>query len=445
MRKIIIWGAGSRGKHIVDAVGADKVQAIVERNNDVVGSYYRGVPIVSFKSYLNQYRDFPVFVTPRGHEGVITAELENQGIDWAFTYEQEGNSVIGLFQQYGRERLRERLCNGMEYAIWGYNLLAILLYDFLEENGIECRLIENPDVAGSIKSYFKDVLKMKEETQEECGRKKHTILLAEPMEEAKRENFGDNAIEQYYDFGLRRDCFYNPLLEKFRGIHHGKRCFIVATGPSLRMEDLDKLYQNRELTISVNGIFAAFDKTEWRPDYYIVSDKNVTRIRKSELLSSDISGKFVADMAWEFAAEEEQPNLYQWHLIRQWSNGEMPEFSEDFSRGNFTGYTVTYDGALQLAVYMGFTEIYLLGTDCSKSDGVKTRHFSTDYYTPEEKNANYSLQLDKILLSYQAAKKYADAHGIKIYNATRGGELEVFERVDFDSLFEEKEVNTDEH
>ena len=39
------------------------------------------------------------------------------------------------------------------------------------------------------------------------------------------------------------------------------------------------------------------------------------------------------------------------------------------------------------------------------------------------------------LLAYQSAKKYADAHGIKIYNATRGGNLEVFERVDFDSLF----------
>lgn len=38
-------------------------------------------------------------------------------------------------------------------------------------------------------------------------------------------------------------------------------------------------------------------------------------------------------------------------------------------------------------------------------------------------------------LAYKAARKYADAHGIKIYNATRGGKLEVFERVDFDSLF----------
>lgn len=445
MRNIVIWGAGSRGKQIIDAVGANKVQAIVESNDEIVGSCYRGVPIISFKNYLNQYKAFPILVTPRGHEEAIVADLKKKGIGWAFTYAQEGNSVIGLFQQYGRERLKEKLSSGTGYAIWGCNLLAILLYDFMEENEIKCRLLEAADTQTNIGTYLRDVMKMKVETQAECRRERHTILLAEPMEGKERERFGGNEVEQYYDFGLRRDCFYNPLLEKFKGIHRGKRCFIVATGPSLRMGDLDKLHQNHELTISVNGIFTAFEKTRWRPDYYIASDKNVTRIRKKELLQADIRAKFIADTAWEFETVEEQPNLYCWHVMLKWVNGEPPEFSEDFSRGGFLGYTITYEGALQLAVYMGFTEIYLLGTDCSKSDGVKTRHFSADYYTPEEKNANYSLRLDDILLSYQAAKKYADAHGIKIYNATRGGELEVFERVDFDSLFEEKEVNADEH
>lgn len=444
MRKIIVWGVGQRGKRVVDAVGTDAVQAIIERNDEMVGSFYRGVPIISFKKYLNQYRAFPIFVTPKDHEEAIIAELKKVGIDWAFAYGREGHSVIGLFQQYGRERLKERLNNGTKYAIWGNNLLAILLYDFLEENGIECRLLENADTQNNIWVYMKDMLKMKVETQEECKQGKHIILLAESPKEETKEIFRDNEIEQYYDFGVRSECFYNPLLEKFKGIHRGKRCFIVATGPSLQMEDLDKLYRNHELTISVNGIFTAFDKTPWRPDYYIVSDKNVTRTRKSELLKADVREKFIADTAWEFEASEEQPNLYKWHAILQWTDGRMPEFSEDFSRGGFCGYTVIYDGALQLAVYMGFQEIYLLGTDCSKSDGVKTRHFSTDYYTPKEKNTNYSLQLDNILLSYQAAKEYADAHGIKIYNATRGGELEVFERVDFDSLFEER-VNADEY
>ncbi|MBQ4379398.1 MAG: hypothetical protein II821_09430 [Treponema sp.] len=37
--------------------------------------------------------------------------------------------------------------------------------------------------------------------------------------------------------------------------------------------------------------------------------------------------------------------------------------------------------------------------------------------------------------AFFAAKRYADEHGVRILNATRGGKIEVFERVDFDSLF----------
>ncbi len=43
--------------------------------------------------------------------------------------------------------------------------------------------------------------------------------------------------------------------------------------------------------------------------------------------------------------------------------------------------------------------------------------------------------VDMHLEGYKSAGNYADIHGIKIYNATRGGKLEVFERVNFDSLF----------
>ena len=37
--------------------------------------------------------------------------------------------------------------------------------------------------------------------------------------------------------------------------------------------------------------------------------------------------------------------------------------------------------------------------------------------------------------AYEAFRRYADENGIKVKNATRGGKLEIFERVDFDSLF----------
>ena len=48
---------------------------------------------------------------------------------------------------------------------------------------------------------------------------------------------------------------------------------------------------------------------------------------------------------------------------------------------------------------------------------------------------SYIADVDMQLDGYKAAKKYAEENGIKIYNATRGGKLEIFERVEYDTLF----------
>ena len=83
---------------------------------------------------------------------------------------------------------------------------------------------------------------------------------------------------------------------------------------------------------------------------------------------------------------------------------------------------------------MGFTEIYLLGVDCNYLMNSRNNHFVED-----EKEDKEDHKVDSMLLNYKSAKNYADANGIKIFNATRGGALEVFERVNFDQLFRTEE------
>ena len=41
-------------------------------------------------------------------------------------------------------------------------------------------------------------------------------------------------------------------------------------------------------------------------------------------------------------------------------------------------------------------------------------------------------------IGYQAAKEYADAHGIKIVNCTRGGMLETFKRMKLEDVLKER-------
>lgn len=225
-------------------------------------------------------------------------------------------------------------------------------------------------------------------------------------------------------------------IQKYKSIYNRQRCFIIGNGPSLSAKDLDKL--KNEICFGTNRIFDIFDKTAWRPTYYCISDchliknilKKIPYIKCVRFITNEIDKKcyYVNDSLYiRNFAEIFYPN--------------MPKFSSDISNGIHDGYTVTYI-CIQIAVYMGFKEIILLGCDhnysvtmrpdgsIEKHEGV-IDHFSATDRVLSTPNTYWST------LAYQAAKKYTDEHGIKIYNATRGGKLEVFERVDFDSLFPE--------
>jgi hypothetical protein len=84
---------------------------------------------------------------------------------------------------------------------------------------------------------------------------------------------------------------------------------------------------------------------------------------------------------------------------------------------------------------MGFKEIYLLGVDATVPGKYHddTSHFCKDYISKSK--TSLMCFIDEPRLAYRAAKEYAENKDITIYNATRGGELEVFQRVNFDELF----------
>ena len=140
--------------------------------------------------------------------------------------------------------------------------------------------------------------------------------------------------------------------------------------------------------------------------------------------------KFIGDTSEIFWNNKHEKNIYQYHKHYEYFYDRLPKFSDDFSKRSYAGSTVTY-ACLQLAVYMGFKEIYLLGVDFSSGD-IKNSKYAHFHIEEELVAVCFKRQVGA---AYISAKRYADQHGIKIYNATRGGELEVFTRVDFDTLF----------
>lgn len=254
-----------------------------------------------------------------------------------------------------------------------------------------------------------------------------------------------NAKKAYFSMCIKsaqlRGTERRPNMGKYKDIHHGKRCFIVATGPSLRMEDLANL--KNEITFSMNSIINLYDRTDFRPTYYIIQDGNVERRLHDKLIGLTHEASFmgIGDVSCvkevitskQAKAYENSFEFYNllvaYHLYEMsYGDGEKipSSFSCDGETGFYDGCTVTYS-AIQLACYMGFDEIYLLGCDTNHAGHVD------DKSNPNKKGTNDTWYA--LIHAYEVAKEYADEHGIKIYNATRGGMLEVFPRVDFDTLF----------
>ena len=64
-----------------------------------------------------------------------------------------------------------------------------------------------------------------------------------------------------------RKCSDSAKMKELKDTKIGKRCFIIGNGPSLKAEDLSKLYKNNEITFAFNRIYHIFDQTKWRPTY----------------------------------------------------------------------------------------------------------------------------------------------------------------------------------
>lgn len=242
------------------------------------------------------------------------------------------------------------------------------------------------------------------------------------------------------EYKLYQESKDSQYIKTFKNKYKGKRCFIIGNGPSLAIDDLNKLVN--EYTFAANRIYNLLPKTVWRPTYYLSVDRDVMRNSWHELNKYELGELFLAtEMSFEMSKFKGKATRIfldnKFHINKY--NDMSAYISEDVSKCFSDGYTVTFV-AIQFAIFMGFKEIYLLGMDFNFStmvdkNGKKVVNKDVkDHFYEKRYKATVPCFYDNNLYAYNVAKKYADEHGIKIYNATRGGKLEVFERVDFDEI-----------
>ena len=162
---------------------------------------------------------------------------------------------------------------------------------------------------------------------------------------------------------------------------------------------------------------------------------------REEVREIEAEMKFIpAELEWYSGIKIKWRTLFH---LENCDFSKKPLFSEDIAKRIYNSRTVVYT-AIQIAVYMGFKEIYLIGVDHHFHTSMNSKgeiivdHSAKDYFSDkynEDKENLYIPNTDLSTLSFIAAKEYADSHNVKIYNATRGGKLEVLPRVSFDSLW----------
>ena len=232
-------------------------------------------------------------------------------------------------------------------------------------------------------------------------------------------------------------------LAALKGTYAGKRCFFVGNGPSLCAEDLTKLHEHGEVTFAFNRVYNIFDHTPWKPTFYISQDEKMLAGCADVVDQLELENKLVpVQLKWYYNIQIHDAVYFNMN----WQQKENPldfEFSDEIAKEIFCASTGMYTAA-QLAAYMGFREIDLIGVDHHFRTSVnnkgeividdKVKDYFTDKYN-DDKDKLYIPNTEKSTLTYVAMKRHCDQRGIQVYNATRGGKLEVFPRVEFDSLF----------
>jgi len=231
-----------------------------------------------------------------------------------------------------------------------------------------------------------------------------------------------------------------------------KRCFVVGNGPSLKTQDLRLLAG--ETVIVANSFFQHPDHRVVAPRYYCIGDKefvadkpnSLAWLKELEAAMPD-TNLFVSPHARttfsKYGLFQKQGVYYVGHVrIARTASAVSVDFTQPLNVGFSTGTGY----AIPLALYLGFREVYLIGFDANWFKDIHNEplHFyETNKHFPHfdrTSTEGHSMEFlfNSIYLEFVSHRLLRDKAALmdaKILNATNGGWLDMYPRVQYESLF----------
>ncbi len=225
-------------------------------------------------------------------------------------------------------------------------------------------------------------------------------------------------------------------IRQLRDCCRNQRCFIVANGPSLSKTDLGKLAN--ELTFGLNRIYLHFESSTFRPTYYLAVNELVLEQFADEIGRLEMPKFLNWNRRTRYDTQDDNTYFLKSKMVLKDS------FQYDLTRPLVVGGTVTFV-ALQLAYYMGFAKVILIGLDHSYGEkglpsGTEIRAAERDesHFHPQYFPKGVKWQLPDLLRSevdFEIARRAFEQDGREILDATIGGKCPVFKKVDYSTLF----------
>ncbi len=231
---------------------------------------------------------------------------------------------------------------------------------------------------------------------------------------------------------------------ELRDKYKGKRIFIIGNGPSLNQTELYLLKD--EYTMCFNRINLMLERLNWTPNFYVMTD---------DLLIQDMHKEVVTEVLpkvdFAFFPDIHPSNVNFKKRIGErknvfYLNTDIPEFRADLPRCGINKTVV--NAGMQIAAFLGFSEIYLLGVDMTFGDQKVKKSNSRDWKAENDDDPNHfdpryfgsgrsfhNPTVHEMLEQFETGRRFFEKMGVKIFNAGIGGKLEVFPRIDFHSLF----------
>jgi hypothetical protein len=231
----------------------------------------------------------------------------------------------------------------------------------------------------------------------------------------------------------------------YKNAHKNEKVFMVGSGPSLTYDMLDRLQDQN--TIAMNNIAIAFDKTKWRPTYYVNVSQSLRKDGHWQKYGAQAIDDAQASFLW--AKHATVPLKYRCSgKVVFVSATEFPVWSRNPDDW-ISRYGSSMFAATQIADYMGFNPIYYIGCDLGfynsvSDDGEDRAHFDPRYLG-DMKIGQIEERKDLLLVdelrtydSHRIANIYLSKNRRVVKTCSPGSLSDIYEYVPFEVALKER-------